>query len=75
VAQLGGIETKENFGAASHDGALERDDFGVRVGDAFRDQTFTAEKGGVEFPNAKRAHGIIAEEHRLAVQKSAAEHV
>jgi len=75
AAQLRRIDTKKGAFRASDHGALKGGELRLGVENPFGTKAFAAEKRGVEGPILQRAHGIIAEQRGLTVEKRSAENV
>ena len=73
MADLRGVETEEDVVGARHDGALQGDDVGLGVPEAFGGHSFGAKKGGVEFPELEHFPGVVADENFLAAEELSAQ--
>ena len=75
MANLRGVEAEEGVFGARHDGALQGDDVGLGVPEAFGGHSFSAEKGGVEFPELEHFPGVVADKDFLTAEELSAQKV
>src|SRR4051812_156875 len=73
AAEFGGIKAEINIRGLRECGALELHHIGMRIPDTLRVHGLAAEKSGIELPVPQSAHGALAKERRLPIQKNAAQ--